>query len=371
MSESQDIQFRVAMLGPSRVGKTSLLSAVIENGKEALAGSGVTLAPTDDTRQVILDNLAEIRGNLSAGEFSPNSLGGSVDRRLYNISLLAGRSQLPFAIQDYPGGWMARDSEEWRECEDWCRASSTLLVPIDSIVAMEAVLPEHKGAANRILCIQQVADVARLWAQQRVSEGSAGLLVLAPVKCESYFNDNGGQRDVAERLVQATRAMYAPVLDAVRQEDRERRHTRIEYHPVDTVGAVELTRVRWEKNSKGVVDSVKANFRVRSTMRHAPRGAEGVLASMCKLMIAHRKSEQEAEAESARRTAASARWEVERPRNVFSSFWRSLSGAAERDRKVAGEHDADVKRKLTDLSAIAAAVEKLGQRTPGPRVRQL
>ncbi len=370
MSESQDIQFRVAMLGPSRVGKTSLLSALIENGKEALAGSGVTIAPTDDTRQIILDNLSEIRGRLSGGEFSPHSLGGSVDRRLYNISMVAGRSQLPFAIQDYPGGWMAKESEEWRECEEWCRASSTLLVPIDSVVAMESILPEHKGAANRILCIQQVADVARLWAQQRVSEGSAGLLVLAPVKCESYFNDNGGQRDVAERLAQTTRELYTPVLDAVRQEDRERRHTRIEYHPVDTVGAVELTRGRWVKNARGVLDSFESKFRVRST-RHAPRGADGVLASVCKLMITHRKSEQEAEAASARRTAASARWEAERPRGIFSSFWRSFSGASERDRKIAGERDADARRKDSDLQVIAAAVEKLGQRAPGPRVRQL
>lgn len=370
MSESQDIKFKVAMLGPSRVGKTSLLSAVIENGKEALVGSGVTITPMDNTKEILLRNVEEIRGNLAGGEFSPRSLQGTQDPRKYAISLSAGRSQLPFSILDYPGEWLAKGPDEWRECEEWCCNSSTLLVPIDSVVTMEADLPERRVAANRIQCIQQVADVARLWAQQRVSEGSAGLLVLAPVKCESYFNDNGGHRDMADHLYRKTREMYGPVLQAVRQGDPARRHTRIEYHPVDTVGAVDLTRVTWSKNSKGVLDSFDARFRVRST-RYSPRGAEGVLASMCKLMIEHRKAEQEAEANAARRTADSARWEAERPRNVFSSFWRSLSGASERDRKIAGELSADAQRKHSDLSAIGAAVEKLGQRAAGPRVRPL
>ena len=68
-----------------------------------------------------------------------------------------------------------------------------MVIPVDATVLMEAYLPAHRRQWPRLLGLEAVQDAAIEWAKRRnEAKGEPALLVLAPVKCESYFVDNGG-----------------------------------------------------------------------------------------------------------------------------------------------------------------------------------
>ena len=337
--EEGNIEFKVAIVGPRRVGKTSLITALLSESQKLLAGTPVSIAPVGTTEARIAQHKNDLRGSLLAGEFHPGALGGTQAPFTFTLAMTVNKASISWAILDYPGGWLdarTRGSEndaEWERCKKWVADSSVLLLPIDASVLMEATLKREKITAQHLLQIGQTEELAREWAKGRAVARQPGLMVLAPVKCESYFNDNGGLIDKNEELYRRVVQAYKPVIDAVRQEMAGTTGLSIQYHPVDTFGCVELQMAEWQPPTGTPSDSspllYSATYIVRPTGQPTPKGAGGILIAICRQIV---------EAQSGK------------GRGYLAELWAWLTGS---------------KRRLRQ------AVEDLSKADPGQRVRML
>ena len=84
------------------------------------------------------------------------------------------------------------------------------------------------------------AELAAIERHRRPAEPA--LLAFCPVKCESYFSDNGGRVSKSEELLRNFREVYARVIEAVRAEALK---ADVLYAPVDTIGCVEVIDAEW------------------------------------------------------------------------------------------------------------------------------
>lgn len=352
------VDWDVVMLGPSRVGKTSLLTALRVAGQAHFEGTPISIEPDDEhTKRAFNDNDNMMRGELGARKFSPDSLPGDEDEHIYGLAVNAGIDQhrIVLRFRDYPGAWL-HDSRS-AKVKEFLQNASAVIVPIDATLLMEAG-QEQAQALAKGLALSEVEENVREWAKGRKGDGDAALLILAPVKCEAYFSDNGGRRSKADALFDRVRAHYADVVDAYLKEGPDR--AEVLYAPVDTIGPIELMDVRWE-NSTGQGDRMKPVYRVRvdaqgRTVRRSVKGAEPVLAYLMRdilLTLDDMLKHECAEADRGIRDVD------KRTKNARSNWWKRFWDTAfgERDNR-----NAERNRLIVEKTAANESLRQLAER---------
>lgn len=269
----------VALLGPSRVGKTSLLTSLRVAGQAFFSGTPINVEPVNTTTAKAFDlNDNLMKAELSSRSFSPESLPGDSEEHRYGLSISPGGVdgyRVALEFRDYPGAWLTDQKERVHEILSECPA---VLIPIDATLLMEAGR-EHSADMILGLALTELEEFLRKWAKQKLIDPGPDQVILAPVKCESYFADNGGRRDQADALFRAVEHWYEPIVKAVKSEHPE---ARVLYAPVDTIGPIELLEVEWMTEG---LRRMKPSYRVRSdahgrSLRRCVRGAEPILASL-------------------------------------------------------------------------------------------
>ena len=237
----------VLMIGPSGVGKTSLAAAAIAAGirhLEDARGRGKTslsLALPQAGRariDAVMAGLArgvvpEVAPTVEhdAWQLSLSGASGGL-RRLLGAKPLA----VPVTVHDYPGA-LAGDLPRLVSEVTPLAQVDAVVVPVDAALLMEAKTPAQETAALALHQMQLVEELILEWEKCRTRSGG-GLLVLAPVKCESYFADNGGpgSPEMARRLADSVCNRYlGSVLDIIMAFTKD---IGCLYLPVDTAGAV-------------------------------------------------------------------------------------------------------------------------------------
>ncbi|MBL7255831.1 hypothetical protein [Paractinoplanes lichenicola] len=290
--------FKAAVLGPTRVGKTTLLTAILDETKQMLAGTGVIISLDERTQRRVRTHRQEMQQALLQREFNAYALAGTQDEAYYHVSLQSVADEdvrIPFSILDYPGKWLDPDfldtvadgKRKWRECEEHIKASVMLLVPIDASILMEAETPPQRGAVPGLLQFGDVEEVARKWASTRnlaEHHHEPAVLVLAPLKCEKYFDDNGGWGRDADELRKRVAEWYGPMLDIVRGEATQR-DIKIIYAPIDTYGVVELMEADWPRESDGRL-GFRAHYRIRGDKTTpSVKAAGAVMTALCQCVV--------------------------------------------------------------------------------------
>ena len=310
------IDYKIGIIGPTRVGKTSIITALLEQGQELLAGDAVSIEGVGITEKRINQYLDELRGSLMADEFNPGGLRGNNRKYEFKVQISVGNSKLTWAILDYPGDWLDKgkcpSEKDWEYCQAWIKESIVLLVPIDAAVVMESTTTKERQEANKTLQIAQAEQIARKWAKGRIEKNEPGLLILVPVKCETYFSDNGGRNDQSEDLFNHIKECYQPLLKAVRQEingaekngAKNKPEILIQYHPVDTIGCVEIKSAEWRRENEPGDWVFEAYYLVRPPRERCPKGADGLLIAICRQIT---------------------NLEKNKKRGTLSRFWRWLT----------------------------------------------
>lgn len=91
MAQSPEATFKIGLLGPTRVGKTSLVTALLAESSNLLAGSGVEMRTVGhETERRLTRNLTELEADIHAGEFSAVSLRGTVEPFEFQLKLDPG-----------------------------------------------------------------------------------------------------------------------------------------------------------------------------------------------------------------------------------------------------------------------------------------
>lgn len=335
MSEERSLPpWNVTMLGPSRVGKTSLLTALRIAGDDYFAGTPVSVEPENEaTRAAFNANDNLMKGELASRKFSPDALPGDLEAHQYGLVVDAGvdSHQLILRFLDYPGGWLS--NERSSEVKDLLADSPTVIVPIDATLLMEG----GDGHSNDVvtgLRLTEVKDKVRFWAKQRAQKGDLTRLILAPVKCESYFKDNGGRRDKADALFGKVQQHYAEIVSAYRDEAGTTAD--VLYAPVDTIGPIDLMEVEWEKDEDNKRWRMRPTYRVRSDPNGNPKprqikGAEPILAHLASDVIATQdEALRQIEAEKRGELSALEKERARRRSNWFKKMVDNVSGRNEK-----------------------------------------
>lgn len=370
---SEELVYKIAMVGPTRVGKTSLITAVLADGQRLLRGSPVTLKSdgTPTERRVAQQN-KQLGSALLRGEFNPGALRGTQEWFEFELLLDSGvdGSAIRLTILDYPGEWLNPETRrgrdpEWEHCKRFMREASVLIVPVDAAVLMEASLAGQRAAWPYILTEEDVRQVVMDWAAARVTRPEEpAMLLLCPVKCETYFDDNGGSRDEGAELLERVRKVYAETLAHVPG------HATTVYLPVDTIGCVEVLDAEWPADPVNP-DSLEfsARYRVRPPGVRTVKGADDVLFALCRHLVdASHRSTAETAADAATRA-----WSADRrageDRGFFGNFWMWLSGERELRREQAARSARDAQDARVREEALRDVVRDMARRELGERVR--
>jgi hypothetical protein len=381
---SDELSFKVSMLGPTRVGKTSIIASMLQGGQQLLTGTPVTMRPANQpTERRIVQTRRALQGSLQSGEFKVNSLASTSEPQEYSLLLDPGvqGAGVRFDLLDFPGEWLDalhRPSDkqaEWDKCLEFVDQSSVLIVPVDAAVLMEADRREYRSAWPFILTMDEVQDVAAKWASTRkVRHSEPALAVFCPVKCEAYFADNGGFRDESDELFQRFMQVYGAVIAQIRAE-----HPGVAqvYCPIDTLGWAELRSAVWtrdELETSGWKFSPTFTLRadaLAGTAKLRTKGVDDLLAALCTQLMAARRTADAIESDAANREYVAARAFAERREGLFKDLvlWATRERVRRRELATkAGQEAQEIRNRLDQLDKI---VNDIARRDRGQRVKDL
>lgn len=301
-----DIEYKIALVGPTRVGKTSLVSSILAQAQDALSGTPASMKAQGSTFARIADNVNELDGALAHGTFEPEAIrSGTSDRSIYDLAFQVGKTRLPVRFLDYPGGWIRERGPEWEECAEWIMDSSVLIVPVDAVVAMQCATKGQEEACRRRLNIAEVTEVVRDWAKQRNATKTPGTLILAPVKCESYLVAPGVTAEKANEMYRRlVDELYQDLFGMLEAELGSARHVGAYYVPVNTIGCVDLVDADWRMAEDGKLEC-HPMFRVIPPGKRKPEGGIDILILLARML---------------------ANAENTRDKGFFTRLWRFFTG---------------------------------------------
>ena len=360
----------IALAAPRGVGKTSVLTALFAEANEVLAGTRVSVEAMGPTRMRFnkLDNA--LRGHLRAKQFVPEGIGGTQEPAQFSLEVSAAGTEHKFKLEvlDYPGGLLdTHEGEQWQQVSTWFKRADVLILPVDATLLMEAATAKQHQLAEELLNIAEMESVAaRQWAKERrAAKLSPGLLVICPVKGETYFSDNGGTSDRADELWSRVQSAYGRVVDAVKKEAAG---VRVMYCPIDTIGCVEIMRVEWPRPPTPDGRPI-AHYRVRGDAQIRRKGAADLFVAIVARMLGDVRDLQAQEAAAAAEAARLEREVAEANRGALGNFWWSITGKRKKLRRQADRKEEEARLEERALAELQETLEQVRSRPPGARVR--
>lgn len=371
-------QFRIGLLGPSRVGKTSLVTALLAEAQNLLAGSGVAMRPADRaTEDKVVRNRQDLEGDILAGEFSSVGLKGNTEPFTFRLNLDPGvpGAEINIELLDFPGGWLeagnrpAQSEADWERCRDFITHSTILLIPVDAAVLMEASEARHRKLMSRLLTTVAVESVARDWAIERSRRpDEPALLAFCPVKCESYFTDNGGYRNRSADLSKRFHEAYAGVLKAVRDETSLAARL---YAPVDTIGCVEMVDAKWGSVQTATDELFTASYRIREPRRISRAGVDDLMRAICKQLVEGRRIADAAEGQELSARAVQATDYASQDEGFLRNMWLWVSRERKARHDAAREARSEAEEVERRVAALDGVLKQIAGSRFGPRVEIL
>ncbi|GLZ28021.1 hypothetical protein Lesp02_02110 [Lentzea sp. NBRC 105346] len=379
---AEGTSLRIGIIGPTRIGKTTLVNTLLRAGETAFEQTDVRMRWADHmTERKILEQRAELEGWRLSKQFNPGALRGTDDAFVFRFVLETGFGGLSMRLDamDYPGGLvnpahrLGREAE-WEECRAFIANSTVLVVPADAAMLMETAGDENRHHLPAILTTPEIEDVARDWARNRHQHRhEPALAIVCPVRTESYFADNGGRRDRSDELLEHVREVYRDVLKVIRAEAPA---TRIHYCPVDTVGPVEFLSARWLPDVAGGHPHFSAKYRVRRRPDgHPPEistaGIDDVLVLLARHLIDLRHRELDVTARHHRTSANDWAAQAVQDLGAMRNVWNTVSGKRRKARRMAEAKRLEAVSAEEQVSGLAGQLLRLAELGLGPRHREL
>lgn len=261
-------KLKVAMLGPSGVGKTALLTVMSRELGKTSNPIDLRLS-TDSESQAILDKHYEaLQMLVQSFESSGNTgLQGTTTPRDFLFQFdrkgwLGKRDSLKLEFLDIPGGYLSSQTtpENKNYYIEAVANSGATIVVIDTIALMH-----NKGRFNEQR--NQVREVTQLIkdAYQNLSEPK--LLIFVPIKCETYLLEGKDPHDIGVALKKAYDELLRHLLPRSLQVTGSSQ-VAIAITPVKTVGCV--IYAGWKADPYGGVE----DWYLSKTYEDAPMQTE-------------------------------------------------------------------------------------------------
>jgi len=235
-------ELQITMLGPSGVGKTTLLTAMYEQFEKNIGFTNLQLTPDEDSSAILQDRLVELKSLLDVfeargrvGVQGTEAIAGPESLRSFKFGLgkKGEKPSLQLNFRDYPGGYHQATAtpEEKSFVKDVLKQSVAVLIAIDASALME----ENGKYHEKVNRPQQMKDLFNAAYQDL---DSPRLIIFAPVKCEKYLRDE----KTASELLERVRCGYANLVGHFSSEKLSPWIVSV-ITPVQTVGSVIMTRI--------------------------------------------------------------------------------------------------------------------------------
>lgn len=336
------MEIKIGMVAPSRAGKTSILSAILMEVKERLSGNvqGIQFSAADEATNTAMkraiSNFKACTAGAGADVFEVPQIQGSQSIANYKFAFTipvpsgSGSETLSVDIMDYPGGYLGTSRYD-ELVVPFLNECCALVVPIPSDLLME--LASASGRANphsvriaararEMLEIDNVVAAVRDWVDRKVQADSLHQVIFVPLRCEKYFNDNGGHFDEHGALFNAVEKFY--VKELASSISGGGKHLKMEILAVDTYGIVELSDVVLSEDGNELVST----FSRRVWMEHRiqPKFAFELLVGILHLQLQDKAEQLGIDIEKLE--------EEIRNRDFFEDIWKWIFGDLEKKRKI-------------------------------------
>ncbi len=230
-------ELKITMLGPTGVGKTSLLTAMYEQFANNIGEVDLQLTPDDESSATLQERLIDLKsllddfeakGGVKSTEGEPNDLRSF----RFGLGRRGKQPSLQLHFQDYPGGYhLATASPERKQfVKTLLTECVAVLITIDAPALME-VRGRWNEKFNRP---QQITDLFKTAYQDL---DSPRLVIFAPVRCEKYIK-GGASLDLVQRIKEE----YKGLFDFLTSKEVES-NVAVVITPVQTVGSVVFSRI--------------------------------------------------------------------------------------------------------------------------------
>lgn len=254
-------ELKITMLGPSGVGKTSLLTAMYEQFETNIGQTNLQLTPDEESSAILQERLWELKSLLEDFEATGGVQGtegepGTLRSFQFGLGKKGKKPSLQLQFQDYPGGYHAvrATPERKRFVKALVAECAAVAIAIDAPALMEQNGKWH-DYINRP---QQITDIFKTAYQEL---DSPRMVILAPVKCEKYLQDEKAARELLQRV----REGYAKLIDLLSSENLLPQVVAV-VTPVQTVGSVVFSRIE--------IQEALPHFRFRKTSQDAEYSPE-------------------------------------------------------------------------------------------------
>jgi len=253
--------YSICMSGPSRIGKTTLITAMLHDFELSSnkifqqTKKHLVLEPKGATRNRLSLRHDELTGDLIAGKFKPGTLEGTssavifdfllreTDHTTEKTSKTCDFFSLPIQIHDFPGGWLKEKNPDEFKRQVPYHLADVFIVPTDAALFMEATETKQKQSIPSGLDLKNVTDMVKEWANC-IRDNRKGLCIISPVKCETYFTDNmveNFSENKSEQLYRGVIKFYDSMISHLKLNP----HIKCLYMPVDTIGCCFLNDKEW------------------------------------------------------------------------------------------------------------------------------
>jgi GTPase SAR1 family protein len=198
---SQEI--KIAMLGATGVGKTSLLTAMYDQFENTIGQTNLQLIPDLKSNAILQEKLGELKSLVESqdednefeatGGIKANT--GAVNSFIFDLGKKGGKPSIRLKFQDYSGENLNANAliSDLEKVQNLINESVIILIAIDAPALMEA-----KGQYNHLINRPQQIKNILAKAFQELKEPR--LVILAPIKCETYLQNEKSTRELLRRV---------------------------------------------------------------------------------------------------------------------------------------------------------------------------
>lgn len=255
------------VLGPKRIGKTTLLTGIYNSLKEitAFREKQYSIIVDNKTNSMLNENADKLKKMANESTFRLRTdLGfeatGEKFSYLFDFSHENSKNGQPFLqtkFYDYPGGWLnSEDEKDQMAVNTLCADCQVSMIIIDAPSLMEKDGVFHQR-------LNKPDMICELFARNYKGLQEPRLVLLVPVRCESYIDR---LEDLQNRILKE----YSKLIKYFKSESL-RNFVNLAIIPVCTLGNVVFSRIEEEN------EEVLFFFKKRKNQTYTPKDCEQTL----------------------------------------------------------------------------------------------
>lgn len=224
----------VTMLGPTGVGKTSLMAAMYDQFAKNVGEANLQLLPDQKSEAKLQKRLVELKGLTNSFKADTGGVQGNISEvcHSFELGLQGKQASLQLKFWDYPGDYHDQSSTSKGEfLRDRLTNAAAIMVAIHAPALMEKNGQFHELMNNP-------TQVTNLFRRFYKDIDSPRLVILTPVKCEKYLQSSYSGQNLLARVKEE----YKELLGFLASPDLQR-NVSVVITPVQTVGSVIFYRM--------------------------------------------------------------------------------------------------------------------------------